>query len=75
MPKQKGGYPFTDSWFEFPFWFLFLIILIIIGLAASGIFNTKSLPPSKPLLPGETWHQPEFDITNAYTGVNRYNHL
>lgn len=70
MPKQKGGYPFTDSWFEFPFWFLFLIILIIIGLAASGIFNTKSLPPSKPLLPGETWHQPEFDITNAYMENN-----
>lgn len=66
MPKQKGGYPFTDSWFEFPFWFLFLIILIIIGLAAAGIFNTKSSPPPKSLIPGETWHQPEFDITNAY---------
>ena len=67
MPKQKGGYPFTDSWFEFPFWILFLIILIIIGLAAGGIFNTKSnsLPP-KPIIPGETWHQPEFDITNAF---------
>ena len=66
MPKQKGGYPFTDSWFEFPFWFLFLIVLIIIGLAASGIFNTKSLPPSKPLILSEKWHQPEFDITNAF---------
>lgn len=70
MPKQKGGYPFTDSWFEFPFWFLFLIILIIIGLVAGGIFNTKSLPPPKPLLPGEIWHQPEFDITNAYMENN-----
>ena len=66
MPKQKGGYPFTDSWFEFPFWFLFLIILIIIGLAAGGIFNTKSSPPSKPLILSEKWHQPEFDITNAF---------
>lgn len=68
MPKQKGGYPFTDSWFEFPFWVLFLIILIFIGLAAGGIFNTKSNPsPSpKPLIPGQTWHQPEFDITNAF---------
>ena len=66
MPKQKGGYPFTDSWFEFPFWILFIIILIIIGLAAAGIFNTKSTPPPKPIIPGETWHQPEFDITNAY---------
>ena len=68
MPKQKGGYPFTDSWFEFPFWILFLIILIIIGLAVAGIFNTKSTPspPPKPIIPGETWHQPEFDITNAY---------
>uniref|UniRef100_A0A6C0LCS9 Uncharacterized protein n=1 Tax=viral metagenome TaxID=1070528 RepID=A0A6C0LCS9_9ZZZZ len=66
MPKQKGGYPFTDSWFEFPFWFLFLIILIIIGLTAGGIFNTKSSPPSKPLILSEKWHQPEFDITNAF---------
>lgn len=66
MPKQKGGYPFTDSWFEFPFWFLFLIILIIIGLVAGGIFNTKSSPPPKPLMLSEKWHQPEFDITNAF---------
>jgi hypothetical protein len=72
MPKQKGGYPFTDSWFEFPFWVLFLIILIIIGLAAGGIFNSKSSPPSppKPLIPGQTWHQPEFDITNAFMENN-----
>jgi hypothetical protein len=68
MPKQKGGYPFTDSWFEFPFWILFIIILIIIGLAAGGIFNPTSSPPSppKPLIPGQIWHRPEFDITNAF---------
>lgn len=70
MPKQKGGYPFTDSWFEFPFWILFLIILIVIGLAVGGIFNSKSIPPSKPLISGQTWHQPEFDITNAYMENN-----
>lgn len=66
MPKQKGGYPFTDSWFELPFWVLFLIILIIIGLAAGGIFNTKSSLPPKPLILSEKWHQPEFNITNAF---------
>jgi len=68
MPKQKGGYPFTDSWFEFPFWILFIIILIIIGLAAGGIFNPTSSPPSppNPLIPGQIWHRPEFDITNAF---------
>jgi hypothetical protein len=66
MPKQKGGYPFTDSWFEFPFWVLFLIILIIIALALGGIFNPKALPPSKPLILTEKWNQPEFDITNAF---------
>ena len=70
MRKQKGGYPFTDSWFEFPFWFLFLIILIVIGLAAGGIFNSKSIPLSKPLISGQTWHQPEFNITNAYMENN-----
>jgi PAB1-binding protein PBP1 len=67
MPKQKCGYPFTDSWFEFPFWVLFLIILIVIGLAVGGIFNSKSIPSQpKPIISGQTWHQPEFDITNAY---------
>jgi hypothetical protein len=70
MPKQKGGYPFTDSWFEFPFWVLFLIILIIIGLAAGGIFNIKSPSQPKPLISGKTWHQPEFDITNAFMENN-----
>jgi hypothetical protein len=40
MPKQKGGSPFTDSWFEMPFWILlFLIIITLILLWQFGIFN------------------------------------
>jgi hypothetical protein len=70
MPKQKGGYPFTDSWFEFPFWVLFLIILIIIGLVVGGVFNSKPLRPSKPLILTEKWNQPEFNITNAFMENN-----
>jgi hypothetical protein len=54
MAKQRGGSPFTDSWFEMPFWFLFfLIIITVILLWHFGIF-TKTAPVAiaKPVLPG-----------------------
>jgi hypothetical protein len=70
MPKQKGGSPFTDSWFEMPFWILlFLIVVTLILLASFGIFNPK--PPTPPsirptFIPGQTEHKPSFVINNAY---------
>ena len=30
------------------------------------MFNIKSPSQPKPLITGQTWHQPEFDITNAF---------
>jgi hypothetical protein len=40
MAKQRGGSPFTDSWFEMPFWILFfLLVVTVILLWQFGIFN------------------------------------
>ena len=51
MAKQRGGSPFTDSWFEMPFWFLFFLLIIIITLLWQfGIF-TKSVTTRPPLPP------------------------
>jgi hypothetical protein len=60
---QKGGSPFTDSWFEMPFWFLlFLIIVIGILVWQFGIFN-KPLPiPAKPKAEVET---PRLEFISA----------
>jgi hypothetical protein len=59
MAKQRGGSPFTDSWFEMPFWFLFfLLIITVILLWQFGIFNKPvaiAQPVQailKPVLPG-----------------------
>jgi len=71
MAKQRGGSPFTDSWFEMPFWFLlFLIVLTVVLLAAFGIFDPKisqqasSVRPT--FIPGQTEHKPTFVINKAY---------
>jgi hypothetical protein len=54
MAKQRGGSPFTDSWFEMPFWFLFfLLIILIILLWHFGVFNKPAVAqPVKSILPG-----------------------
>lgn len=56
MAKQRGGSPFTDSWFEMPFWFLFfLLIILIILLWHFGVFNKPAVAqPVKSILPGVT---------------------
>jgi hypothetical protein len=55
MPKQKGGSPFTDSWFEMPFWILlFLIIITLILLWQFGIFNKRDPPVIAKIIPGVT---------------------
>lgn len=60
--RQKGGSPFTDSWFEMPFWILlFLIVVTIILVWHFGLFN-------KPLtivnVPGKI-EQPTLNIISA----------
>jgi hypothetical protein len=53
MAKQRGGSPFTDSWFEMPFWFLlFLIIITVILLWQFGIFNKPVPPAIAKIIPG-----------------------
>ena len=54
MAKQRGGSPFTDSWFEMPFWILFfLLVVTVILLWKFGIFNKASITqPVKSILPG-----------------------
>jgi hypothetical protein len=53
MAKQRGGSPFTDSWFEMPFWFLlFLIIITVILLWQFGIFNKPVPPAITKIIPG-----------------------
>jgi hypothetical protein len=59
MAKQRGGSPFTDSWFEMPFWILFfLLVVTVILLWQFGIFNKPApVAPAKPVqavLPGVT---------------------
>lgn len=52
--RQKGGSPFTDSWFEMPFWILFfLLVVTVILLWQFGIFNKSVTQPPK-IVPGET---------------------
>lgn len=55
MAKQRGGSPFTDSWFELPFWILlFLLVVTVILLWKFGIFNkpVAIAQPVKSILPG-----------------------
>jgi hypothetical protein len=53
MAKQRGGSPFTDSWFEMPFWILFfLLVVTIILLWQFGIFNPTSVTPTPGPTPG-----------------------
>lgn len=55
MAKQRGGSPFTDSWFEMPFWFLFFLLIIsIILLWNYGIFNKPAPPAIAKIIPGVT---------------------
>ena len=68
MAKQRGGSPFTDSWFELPFWILFFLLVVSITLLWNyGIF-TKSVPVAiaKPVIPGQAKHAPTFTIDKAY---------
>jgi hypothetical protein len=53
MAKQRGGSPFTDSWFEMPFWILFFIFVIAIVLVWHFDFSTPAVAqPVKSILPG-----------------------
>jgi hypothetical protein len=55
MAKQRGGSPFTDSWFEMPFWILFfLLIVTVILLWQFGIFNKPPVSPGPDPDPGPT---------------------
>lgn len=55
MAKQRGGSPFTDSWFELPFWILFfLLVVTIILLWKFGIFTKSVGHPVQVILPGVT---------------------
>jgi hypothetical protein len=57
MAKQRGGSPFTDSWFEMPFWILFFLLIVTVTLLWHyGVFS-KSVAiaqPVKSILPGVT---------------------
>jgi hypothetical protein len=81
MAKQRGGSPFTDSWFEMPFWFLFfLLIVTVILLWQFGIFNKPAPPPVAPkqILPGQTHKPPSFVISDAsgwYLPAQKSNHI
>jgi hypothetical protein len=71
---KKGGSPFTDSWFEMPFWILLLLFTIIcIFLWKFNIFN-KHLEPIMPigkivLNPGHI-EQPTLDIKDTLYNVS-----
>jgi len=53
MAKQRGGSPFTDSWFEMPFWFLFfLLIITVILLWQFGVFNKPAPVAIAKIIPG-----------------------
>ena len=55
MAKQRGGSPFTDSWFEMPFWILFFLLIVTVTLLWHyGIFNkpVAIAQPVKAILPG-----------------------
>lgn len=55
MAKQRGGSPFTDSWFEMPFWILFFLFIISgILLWHFGVFSkpVAIAQPVKSILPG-----------------------
>jgi hypothetical protein len=44
MAKQRGGSPFTDSWFEMPFWILFfLLVVAIILMWHFDVFNKPAV--------------------------------
>ena len=67
MAKQRGGSPFTDSWFEMPFWFLFfLLIITVILLWQFGVFNKPAPVAIAKIIPGQTLKpniaQPELTI-------------
>ena len=65
---MKGGSPFTDSWFEMPFWILFfLMIVIAILIWQFKIFNPpKIAPPIQPSQPKPAnIDQPTLDISSA----------
>jgi hypothetical protein len=64
MPKQKGGYPFTDGWFEMPFWILLISgIITVIVLASLGIFNPK--PQGAQEHPSNNHHHKNPNYHNA----------
>lgn len=54
MAKQRGGSPFTDSWFEMPFWILFfLLVVAIILMWHFDVFNKPAVAqPVKSIIPG-----------------------
>jgi len=67
MAKQRGGSPFTDSWFEMPFWFLFfLLIVTVILLWQFDVFNKPAPVAPAKIIPGvpvkPSIAQPELDI-------------
>lgn len=66
MAKQRGGSPFTDSWFEMPFWILFfLLVVTVILLWQFGIFNKTSVAIAKPVqttFVNTKLTQPQLDI-------------
>ena len=65
MAKQRGGSPFTDSWFEMPFWILlFLLVVTVILLWKFGIFN-KPVAIARPVqatIANSKLAQPELRI-------------
>jgi hypothetical protein len=66
---MKGGSPFTDSWFEMPFWILLLLVSIIgILIWKFGVFN-KPLPPisssGKIVLNSGHIEEPTLDIKDV----------
>jgi len=69
MAKQRGGSPFTDSWFEMPFWILFFLLVISITLMWQyGIFNKTPVAIAK-IIPGIK-QQGVLTILEAVQGVN-----
>lgn len=55
MAKQRGGSPFTDSWFEMPFWFLFFLLVVTVTLLWQyGIFNKPAPVAIAKIIPGVT---------------------
>lgn len=71
---KKGGSPFTDSWFEMPFWILFfLLVVICILLWQFGIFNIKK---TIPLLKPQVVLQPILELIDTnYNYISNSVHI